>query len=124
MRVGLHDSCSMVRGLGLSEPSEVMGEPFNKAEDLLRKVRGLTLVPLDRVDECCGFGGTFCVTHEACRRVNLTGTSYGCFVAGPSATGDIEGVIVHGAQGPRSLSLFFLARTIRAGESRSPGDGS
>jgi L-lactate dehydrogenase complex protein LldE len=23
------------------------------------------LVPLDRPDECCGFGGTFCVTDEA-----------------------------------------------------------
>jgi L-lactate dehydrogenase complex protein LldE len=23
------------------------------------------MVPLDRPDECCGFGGTFCVTDEA-----------------------------------------------------------
>jgi hypothetical protein len=29
------------------------------------KVQGIELVPLDRADECCGFGGTFCVTDEA-----------------------------------------------------------
>jgi len=64
-RVGLHNSCSMVRGIGLASPSEVMGPAFNKAEDLLRKVKGLTLVPIDRVDECCGFGGTFSLTGGA-----------------------------------------------------------
>jgi L-lactate dehydrogenase complex protein LldE len=25
----------------------------------------LELIPLNRTDECCGFGGTFCVTEEA-----------------------------------------------------------
>jgi L-lactate dehydrogenase complex protein LldE len=28
-------------------------------------VEGLKLVTLERSDECCGFGGTFCVTEEA-----------------------------------------------------------
>jgi L-lactate dehydrogenase complex protein LldE len=28
-------------------------------------VEGLELIPLDRKDECCGFGGTFCVFEEA-----------------------------------------------------------
>ena len=64
-RVGLHNSCAMVRGLGLAKPSEVAGPAFNKAEALLAKVKGLTLVPLDRVDECCGFGGTFSITSAA-----------------------------------------------------------
>jgi L-lactate dehydrogenase complex protein LldG len=31
------------------------------------------------------------------------------FLAGPSATGDIEGVIIHGAQGARSLTVLLLA---------------
>jgi L-lactate dehydrogenase complex protein LldE len=31
----------------------------------LSMVKGIELVPLDRVDECCGFGGTFCVTEAA-----------------------------------------------------------
>jgi L-lactate dehydrogenase complex protein LldE len=63
--VALHNSCSSVRGLGIAKPSEIMGAPFNKTEALLSKVKGLVLVPLDRPDECCGFGGTFCVTDEA-----------------------------------------------------------
>jgi len=49
--------------------------------------------------------------HEAYRRVRLDETAYGCFMAGPSATADIEATLVHGAQGPRSLNVFFLPRT-------------
>jgi L-lactate dehydrogenase complex protein LldG len=30
---------------------------------------------------------------------------------GPSATGDIVATMVHGAQGARSLNVFFLPRT-------------
>src|SRR5262249_59592706 len=32
---------------------------------LLSKVKGLELVEINRPDECCGFGGSFCVTDEA-----------------------------------------------------------
>ena len=45
--------------------SEIVGPPFSKTEYLLNMVDGLKLVSLDRKDECCGFGGTFCVTEEA-----------------------------------------------------------
>jgi len=31
----------------------------------LKMVKGIELVTLDRKDECCGFGGTFCVAEEA-----------------------------------------------------------
>jgi len=49
--------------------------------------------------------------HEAYRRVRLQDTAYGCFWAGPSATADIEATLVRGAQGARSLNVFFLPRT-------------
>jgi L-lactate dehydrogenase complex protein LldG len=49
--------------------------------------------------------------HEACSRVRLDQTAYGCFMMGPSATGDVEATLVHGAQGPRSLNVFFLSRS-------------
>jgi L-lactate dehydrogenase complex protein LldG len=47
--------------------------------------------------------------HEAYARVRLDQTAFGCFMMGPSATGDVEATLVHGAQGPRSLNLFFLS---------------
>jgi L-lactate dehydrogenase complex protein LldE len=51
-RVTYHMACHL-RGLGL------LAEP----ERLLRKVRGLELVALERADECCGFGGSFSVRY-------------------------------------------------------------
>jgi L-lactate dehydrogenase complex protein LldG len=36
--------------------------------------------------------------------------AYAVFHTGPSATGDIEGVLIHGAQGVRSLTVVFLPR--------------
>ena len=63
--VGLHQSCHGQRGLMLSQMSEKMEPHFSKAEDLLKMVSGIELVNLDRVDECCGFGGTFAVSEEA-----------------------------------------------------------
>lgn len=64
-RVGFHNSCHGQRMLGLSSMSERMEAPFSKPIFLLKQVKGLELVELSRPDECCGFGGTFCVTEEA-----------------------------------------------------------
>src|SRR5262249_18327960 len=49
-KVTYHMACHL-RGLGLQT------EP----ERLLRKVKELDYVPLERADECCGFGGSFSV---------------------------------------------------------------
>ncbi|HEX8314798.1 MAG TPA: (Fe-S)-binding protein [Flavisolibacter sp.] len=64
-KVGMHVSCHGQRMLGLASMSEKVEPPFSKAEQLLKGVKGLQLVKPKRVDECCGFGGTFCVTEEA-----------------------------------------------------------
>jgi L-lactate dehydrogenase complex protein LldE len=64
-KVGLHQSCHGQRGLGLAQMSELMAPPFSKPQQLLDLVKGIELINLDRVDECCGFGGTFCVAEEA-----------------------------------------------------------
>ena len=64
-KVGLHQSCHGQRGLKLSQMSELVASPFSKSEKLLNMVTGLQLIPLSRKDECCGFGGTFCVSEEA-----------------------------------------------------------
>ena len=64
-RVGLHQSCHGQRGLRLSSMSERNEKPFSKLEDLLGLVEGVEILKPERADECCGFGGTFCVTEEA-----------------------------------------------------------
>lgn len=64
-KVGLHQSCHGLRGLNLGKPSEIIGEEYSITKKLLNNVKGIELVPLDREDECCGFGGTFAVTEEA-----------------------------------------------------------
>lgn len=46
--------------------------------------------------------------YEAYSRVELEKDQYGCFMMGPSATADIGAYMVRGAQGARSLSVFFL----------------
>ena len=49
-RVAYHDSCHMLRELGISaEPRRLLG------------ASGAELVPFARPDLCCGFGGTFSV---------------------------------------------------------------
>ncbi len=64
-RVGLHQSCHGLRELRLGSSSEVVGESFNKARQLLESLDGIELTQLKRPDECCGFGGTFAVAEEA-----------------------------------------------------------
>ncbi|MDJ1506033.1 (Fe-S)-binding protein [Xanthocytophaga agilis] len=64
-RVGLHASCHGQRGLHLSSMSERNEPSFSKPGHLLSMVKGLDLVQAERPDECCGFGGTFCVFEEA-----------------------------------------------------------
>lgn len=52
-RVAYHDSCHLLRELGVSE------EPRR----LIRAVRGVELVELSRSPACCGFGGIFSVKY-------------------------------------------------------------
>jgi len=48
--------------------------------------------------------------HHAYRRPEFRERHYASFHTGPSATADIEGVLIHGAQGVRSLSVLPIAR--------------
>ncbi len=49
--------------------------------------------------------------HHAYHRRELQDARYCVFHTGPSATADIEGVLILGAQGVRSLSILPLARS-------------
>lgn len=53
--VAYHPTCHSLRHLRVGD----------RPQRLLRAVRGLHLVELDRSDECCGFGGTFALKNSA-----------------------------------------------------------
>ncbi len=59
-RVALLQSCHGLRELDLGQPSERARAAATRgpSEQLLDRVAGLELAPLER-DECCGFGGAF-----------------------------------------------------------------
>jgi L-lactate dehydrogenase complex protein LldE len=52
-RVTYHDSCHLLRELGVS----------SAPRKLIESVRGIEFVEMDRADACCGFGGTFSVKY-------------------------------------------------------------
>ena len=91
-KVSVHNSCHGVRELGLSSPSERNVPKFNKIIDLLKLVKGITVVEPERPDECCGFGGMFSVEEKAVsmrmgadkvRRHLATGADY---ITGPDSS--------------------------------------
>lgn len=93
-KVGLHQSCHGLRGLRISQMSELVAPAFSKPAQLLDMVEGLELVPLTRQDDCCGFGGTFCVVEEA--------------VSSKMGKDRVDDHIEHGAQYITSADLSCL----------------
>jgi len=53
VKVAWHSSCHAKREFGLGD----------EAKQLLRQLKNVELMELEREDECCGFGGTFSVKH-------------------------------------------------------------
>jgi len=47
-----HYSCHL-RGIGVS----------TEAVDVIKQIKGLEYVPLEKADQCCGFGGTFAINY-------------------------------------------------------------
>ncbi len=54
VKVTWHSSCHAKREYGLGDEVKL----------LLRQLKNVELVELEREDECCGFGGTFAVKHS------------------------------------------------------------
>jgi L-lactate dehydrogenase complex protein LldE len=52
-RVTYHDSCSSLREMGVKRQPRA----------LLKSVGGLSLTEMRGTEECCGFGGTFCIKY-------------------------------------------------------------
>lgn len=62
-KIGLHNSCHAHRELKLASNSEHNIKPFSKIKALLNLVNGIEIIEPARVDECCGFGGTFALNE-------------------------------------------------------------
>ncbi len=52
-RITYHDSCHLMRGIGVQE----------QPRKLIRKIRGAEFVEMNDSDKCCGFGGAFSVKY-------------------------------------------------------------
>ncbi len=64
-RVSIHPSCHGLRELRLGASSETRHPGArDKVAELLAMVEEIQLVTPQRVDECCGFGGTFAVNES------------------------------------------------------------
>ncbi len=109
-RVTYHPSCHGKRMLKLGD----------KPARLLSHVRGMTMVPLPAEEQCCGFGGTFCIknsdmsaamANDKARHVRETEAEY--VVAGDnSCLLNIGGVLARQNSGVKAIHLAeILAST-------------
>ena len=53
--------------------------------------------------------------HDAYADPRVAAARSAIFMTGPSATADIEGILIHGAQGVRSLTVLAAAPALAAG---------
>ena len=56
-KVGVLQSCHGLRGLQLGSPSEIMKSGSSTIIKILKRVKEIKIVELDRADDCCGFWG-------------------------------------------------------------------
>ncbi len=109
-RVTYHPTCHSLR------VSKVGDAPLR----LLRQVRGLELIPLDRSEECCGFGGTFAIKNAAtssaivadkCSAIEASGAEY-CTAVDGSCLLQIGGALARRGAPARVIHLAeILAST-------------
>lgn len=122
-RVTYHASCHGLRSLGLGDG------PMK----LLRAVRGMELVELGGLEQCCGFGGTFAVKNaevssamlsEKVQAVLQTGAEL-CTACDNSCLMHLEGSLHRQRTGVRTLHLAeILASGERTASATGPGSAA
>ncbi|MDR1213590.1 MAG: (Fe-S)-binding protein [Propionibacteriaceae bacterium] len=108
-KVTYHPTCHSVR------VAKVGDRPYR----LLNKVRGLTLLPLEDSDQCCGFGGTFSIKNPdmstamataKARHVANSGAEY-LVTADNACLMNIGGVLSRGRSGVKTIHLAEILAT-------------
>jgi len=115
-RVTMHLGCHAQRGLRLGGSSELHQPLDGPMRTLLEGLDGLTLVPIDRADECCGFGGSFAVGEPDVsvamgrdKLADITAHGAGVLVSSdPSCLLHLEGVARHRCVALRTLHIAEL----------------
>ena len=90
--------------LGVAETGSVLFTEDELAVNTLAYLAQHLVVLLDPDDIVSGL-------QDAYDRPEFHRADYAVFHTGPSATGDIEGVLILGAQGVRSLTIAFIPRS-------------
>ena len=90
--------------LGVAESGSLLFTESELVVNTLAYLAQQLVVLLDPADIVAGL-------QDAYDRPEFHHTGYAVFHTGPSATGDIEGVLIHGAQGVRSLTVAFIPRS-------------
>lgn len=109
-KVTYHDSCHLLRGLGIKD----------QPRKLLEKVGGLELIEMTDSDTCCGFGGTFSINYpdistamvdEKIDNILATGAAYvtGCDI---SCLMNIEGRLLRRQE---KVQVKHIAEILAAG---------
>ena len=99
-RVTYHASCNSLRGLRLADG------PMS----LLRGVKGIDLVDLPAVEECCGFGGTFAVKNADVSTAMLTDKMWAVLETGAEVvTAGDNSCLMHIAGGLQRLQAGVRA---------------
>jgi L-lactate dehydrogenase complex protein LldE len=115
-RVAMHLGCHARRGLRLGGATELHQPESGPMHAMLSALDGLTLVPLDRPDECCGFGGTFAVGEPEVsvsmgrdKLADVTGHGAEVLVSSdPSCLLHLDGIARHGQSALRVMHIAEL----------------
>lgn len=108
-KVTYHASCHATRELGISEEPRV----------LLRNVRRLEYVELEKASECCGFGGMFATKFPAisaamgdvkATAIEASGAEY-VAALDTSCLMHIEGILRHGKRAAKTVHLASILAT-------------
>lgn len=105
-KVTYHDSCHLLRELGVKE----------QPRKLIRSIRGIDFAEMKESDTCCGFGGTFSFKHEnisvamveeKCENIINSGAEY-CIGADSSCLMNIEGYLRKNKMNAKTMHIAEL----------------